>query len=109
MAYDAKLAERIRKALKGQAGLTEKQMFGGIGFMVHGNMACGVIGDELMVRVGPEAHDEALRAPSTRIFDFSGRPSIGWVMVAQPGLETESDLGNWIRQGVEFALTFPAK
>ncbi len=109
MAYDEELTERIRNSLKGQAGLTEKEMFGGIGFLVHGNMACGVIGDELMVRVGPDRHEEALQAPATRVFDFTGRPSKGWVMVAPAGVESEGDLRSWVEQGVEFALTFPPK
>ena len=109
MAYDETLAQRIREELEGEGGLTEKEMFGGIGFLVHGNMACGVIGNELMVRVGPDRHEEALQAPATRVFDFSGRPSRGWVMVATALIESEGDLRNWVRQGVDFALTFPPK
>lgn len=81
MAYDQGLAQRVREALAGQPGLTERAMFGGIGFMVYGNMACGILKDELMVRVGPEGM-EALQRPGARVFDLTGRPMKGWVVVS---------------------------
>ena len=84
-------------------------MFGGIAFMIQGNMAVGVIGDEVMVRVGNEGHDEALALPGTRVFDFSGRPMTGWVLVARDGLSTEKDLDQWVQRGVAYAESLPPK
>jgi hypothetical protein len=109
MAYDKDLAERIRQAIGSPPGLTEKEMFGGIGFMVQGNMAVGIIGEELMVRIAKEDTDQALGEPGTRIFDFTGRPMKGWVMVGQQGFAAEQDFHGWIQRGVEFALTLPPK
>ena len=109
MSYDNTLADRMRKALRRQASVTEKAQFGGVAFMVRGNVACGVIGNEMMVRVGPEQHDKALMQPHARPFDKTGRPSKGWVMVGAQGLTTEADLKKWIRLGVTFAKTLPAK
>ena len=109
MAYDQSLAQRIRAELNKLPGLQEKKMFGGVGFLVQGNMACGVHGEELIVRVGPQRYDEALSQPHTRPFDMTGRPMSGWVMVTPEGYETESDLRSWVRQGVEFARSLPAK
>jgi TfoX/Sxy family transcriptional regulator of competence genes len=109
MAYDHALADRIRAELGDHPALTDRQMFGGIGFMVGGNMAVGVIGDELMVRVGPDAHDDALARRGAREFDFSGRPSRGWIMVALDGIASDDDLGAWIRMGVAHAESLPAK
>jgi hypothetical protein len=109
MAYDEGLAQRIRELLSEQPGLVEKKMFGGIAFMLHGNMACGVLGDDLMVRVGPERHQPALDRPHTRPFDFTGKPMAGWVVVAAQGVEADEALEEWVQQGVEFALSLPAK
>ena len=104
MAYDEKLADRIRKRLGQRAGLTEKKMFGGIGFMLNGNMAVGVHGDELIVRIAPERTDEALEQPHTRIFDMSGRPMKGWLLVG-PG----ADFDAWIAEGASYAASLPPK
>jgi TfoX/Sxy family transcriptional regulator of competence genes len=109
MAYDEGLAQRIREVLDERPGLVEKKMFGGIAFMLQGNMACGVVGDELMVRVGPEQHQETLARPYTRPFDFTGRPMQGWVVVTPDGVESDESLRDWVQQGVEFALSLPAK
>ena len=109
MAYDEGLAERIRDQLRDQSGVVEKEMFGGVGFILQGNMACGVNKDELMVRVGLENYDELLSRPHTRIFDFTGRPMKGWVIVSPEGYETDDALGAWVNQGVEFALSLPPK
>jgi TfoX/Sxy family transcriptional regulator of competence genes len=109
MAYDEGLAQRIREVLDEQPGLVEKKMFGGIAFMLQGNMACGVVGDELMVRVGPEQYQETLARPYTRPFDFTGRPMQGWVVVTPDGVESDESLRDWVQQGVEFALSLPAK
>jgi len=109
MAYDAGLAQRITETLADHPALTEKKMFGGVGFMLRGNMACGVIGEDLIVRVGPENYKAALARPYARPFDFSGRPMQGWVMVGPGGYEADADLEAWGQQGVEFALSLPAK
>jgi TfoX/Sxy family transcriptional regulator of competence genes len=84
-------------------------MFGGIAFMLNGNMAVGVSGDELMVRVGKDAHDEAMSLPGARIFDMSARPMQGWILVAPEGIASEADLDTWIKRGVAFAEALPPK
>jgi hypothetical protein len=109
MAYDEGVAQRIREALEQSPGLVEKKMFGGVGYMLHGNMACGVNGDDLIVRVGPERYAEALAHPHAREFDLTGRPMRGWVTVAPDGYEADEDLNAWVKQGVEYALSLPAK
>jgi TfoX/Sxy family transcriptional regulator of competence genes len=109
MAYDEGLAQRIRDTLQELPGLVEKKMFGGIGYMVHGNMACGVNQDTLIVRVGPEHYEDALTHPHTKVFDMTGRPMKGWVVVAPEGIETDKELEQWVQQGVNFALSLPAK
>jgi hypothetical protein len=109
MAYNETLAQRIRAALGSQPELVEKKMFGGVGFLVHGNMACGVHKDLLMVRVGKTHYAEALERPYTTEFDITGRPMTGWVSVAPPGIETAEMLNAWVQQGVAFALTLPPK
>ncbi len=109
MAYSTELADRIRGVIGKTPDLVEKEMFGGMGFMVQGNMAVGVIGDELMVRVDKAATDQVLEEPGTRAFDFTGRPMKGWVMVGDAGISTEEGLSQWIQQGVDYALSLPAK
>ncbi|MGH8923826.1 MAG: TfoX/Sxy family protein [Acidimicrobiia bacterium] len=109
MAYDQRLADKIRAHVGRHPDLTEKQMFGGNAFMIGGNMAVGVSGDELMMRVGKEAHDEAEAKPGARIFDLAARPMRGWVVVAPEGFPTDADLENWIQQGVSYAKTLPRK
>jgi hypothetical protein len=109
MAYDEGLAQRIREVLVGHPGLVEKKMFGGVGFMLHGNMACGVNKEDLIVRVGPARYEEALERSHTRPFDMTGRPMKGWVMVAPNGTESDSDLAGWVQQGVDFCLSLPPK
>ena len=109
MAYDEGLAQRIRELLAEQPGLAEKRMFGGIAFLVQGNMACGVSGEDLMVRVGPEQQDEVMARPYVRPFDLTGRPMKGWVLVAAEGCEDDATLAAWVGRGVEFALSLPPK
>ena len=111
MAYDQKLAVRVDAAL-GEIDppkLVDKRMFGGIGFMVQGNMACGVIEDKLIVRVGAEAYEDSFSKPGVVPFDITGRPMKGWVMVASSALEEEEVLLEWVQQGVDFALSLPPK
>ena len=109
MAYDQGLADDLRAMLGEHRGLTEREMFGGIGFMINGNMAVGVSGDDLMVRVGKESHDEALTRPGARDFDMGGRAMRGWVLVSSEGFATEQDLRRWVDQGVAFASSLPPK
>jgi TfoX/Sxy family transcriptional regulator of competence genes len=109
MAYDEQLAHRVRELLAGMDGFTEKKMFGGIGFMLYGNMACGVQKDSLIVRVGPELYEDMLRRPHTRLFDMTGRPMKGWVFVDADGLDTDDQLREWVQLGVHFAVTLPPK
>jgi TfoX/Sxy family transcriptional regulator of competence genes len=109
MAYDEGLAQRIREVLGDLPGLVEKKMFGGVGFMVQGNMACGVNKNDLIVRVGPERYQEALAQPHAREFDMTGRPMTGWVTVDPEGYEDDEAIKDWVQQGVDFALSLPAK
>ena len=109
MPYSEALANDIRARIGTHPALTEREMFGGIAFMVNGNMAVGVTGQELMVRVGKDAHDEAVARPGARIFDLSARPMRGWVVVAPEGIADERLLHGWIDQGVAFAETLPPK
>ncbi len=109
MAYSSALADDIRMRAGSHPGVTEKEMFGGIAFMIYGNMAVGVTGDELMVRVGKEAHDQAVSLPGARIFDMAARPMRGWIAVSPDGFATESQLNAWVDQGVAFAENLPPK
>ena len=109
MSYDEKLDARIRAALGPLPELEEKKMFGGVGFLVNGNMACGVNKNDLIVRVGAAKYEEALSRPHTRPFDMTGRPMSGWIVVEPQGCETESDLKAWVVQGLAFARSLPGK
>ena len=109
MAYDEKLAERIRGVLARKRGITEKKMFGGLCFLLRGNMLCGVMGSDLMVRVGPDAYEDALGRAHAREMDFTGRPLKGMVSVDAAGLRTGRQLGAWVERGLGFARTLPAK
>jgi TfoX-like protein len=110
MAFDEKLAERIRVQLGKRRGLTEKKMFGGIGFMLNGNMCVGIHGHELIVRLAPEATETALKQRHTRIFDLSGgRPMKGWILVQPAGLGGPEALAEWIDIAVKYASSLPAK
>jgi TfoX/Sxy family transcriptional regulator of competence genes len=109
MAYDEGLAERIRERLGAEPDVTEKRMFGGLAFLHRGNMAVGVSGDDLMVRVGPDATDTALSRPGTRVFDMTGRPMRGWILVAGSALAEDDVLGDWVDEGHAFAASLPPK
>lgn len=109
MTYDDGLAHRIREALGDRMGLEEKEMFGGIAFMLDGNMCCGVIDDKLMARVGPDSYDEALEEPHASPMDFTGREMRGLVYVAPRGIAEDDDLENWLDRCVAFASSLPAK
>ena len=109
MAYDEGLAQRVTELLEEMPGFNEKKMFGGVCYLLNGNMACGVLNDDIIVRVGPEQYEGSLKLPHTREFDFTGRPMKGWVMVSQEGQESDEDLAVWVRKGVNFALSLPPK
>jgi TfoX/Sxy family transcriptional regulator of competence genes len=108
MGYNLKLAERIRSQLDGLP-FVEKKMFGGVGFLLNGNMACGVHKDHLVVRVDPEKHADLLKKPHAKPFDLTGKPMKGWLLVEADGCKTEKQLSAWIKEGVEFASTLPPK
>jgi hypothetical protein len=109
MAYNQDLAQRIRDVLGEPTDLTERQMFGGIGFMIDGNMACGVIEDDLIIRVGPDHYDDALAKKHTRAFDMTGRPMRGWIVVTPKGYQSVNDLKAWVERGVNLAKALPPK
>lgn len=109
MTYDVKLAGRIREILARRKGLAEKKMFGGISFMLNGNMCCGVVKDNLLVRIGPENYEKALAEPHVRPMDFTGRPLRGFVFVGPGGYQTDEDLAKWVKRAVDFASSLPAK
>ncbi|MEV6542472.1 TfoX/Sxy family protein [Streptomyces sp. NPDC051665] len=109
MAYDEGLAERVRERLAVHQDVTEKRMFGGIAFLYRGNMAVGISGSDLMVRVGPEHTDAALAQPGTRVFDMTGRPMRGWILVDSSVLAEDDVLGRWVDEGHAFAASLPPK
>ena len=109
MPYNDELALRIRIALEGQDGMIEKKMFGGICFMLNGNMCCGVSNDDMMVRVGSGGQEEALGQPGARPMDLTGRPMKGFVFVGLQGTQEDQTLKQWVERGGAFARTLPAK
>jgi TfoX/Sxy family transcriptional regulator of competence genes len=108
VAYNLKLAERIRAELDG-IPVVEKKMFGGVGFLIGGNMACGVYKDDLILRIDPAKYEKLLKKPSTKVFDITGKPMKGWLMVEPAGCKTKKQLSTWVKEGLEFALTLPTK
>jgi TfoX/Sxy family transcriptional regulator of competence genes len=109
MAFDEELGERVRAALGRIGSLTELRMFGGLCFTIAGNMAVGVVKDDLMVRMAPEDVENALSEDHVRPMDFTGRPMKGFVFVAAEGVRTDGDLERWVERGVAFASSLPAK
>jgi hypothetical protein len=110
MAFDEELADRVRGVLA-SAGLSpaEKKMFGGLSFLIGGNMCCGVLGADLLTRVGPDAAAGALAEPATRPFDMGRGPSKGWVVVAPDGIATDQDLSAWVDRALAYATSLPPK
>jgi TfoX/Sxy family transcriptional regulator of competence genes len=102
MAYDHSLAARIRRVVIRRRGVTEMSMFGGLAFLLHGKMFCGILGDELMVRVGAAEHDGAVAEPHVRAMDFTGRPMRGYVLVSREGLGSDRGLARWVERGRSF-------
>ena len=109
MPFDASLADRIRHALARKKGIEEKKMFGGIGFLLNGNMLVGVWKDSLIVRLGDEQGELALRESHVKPFDITGKAMKGWAMVTPDGIEDDDQLKGWIRRAVKFVGKLPGK
>lgn len=109
MVFSASLAARIRDALARTKGIEEKKMFGGVGFLLHGNMLVGVWKNSLIVRLGPNEGDKALLEPHVKKFDITGKAMRGWVMVEPDGMEDDGQLKEWIERAVKFVRTLPGK
>ena len=109
MAYDETLAARIRQTLAPFPDVDERRMFGGIAFMLRGNMCCGVVGDMLMLRLGNEGAAAALAERHTRPMDFTGKPLKSMIYVGPEGTAAPEDLNRWVRRGAEFAASLPPK
>lgn len=109
MAYDQELAERINRAIRDERDYVQKKMFGGIGYLLNGNMSVGIWKKSLIARIGLEAYEKALEEPHVQEFNITGRAMRGWVMVAPEGLSTERDLKKWIKRARTFVETLPAK
>ncbi len=109
MAYDEELDRRVSSVVGDDLTITTKKMFGGVCYLCNGNMALGITGDDLMVRVGPERWEALLAEPNVREMDFTGRSMRGFVFVAADGLERDEDLERWVNIGVDFADSLPPK
>lgn len=109
MAFDEGLAERVREQLAGLQAVSEQRMFGGLCFMLSGNMCVGVVQDRLMLRVGPDAYEATLGLPHARPMDFTGKPLRGFVYVDAEGFAEDEDLAGWVERGVAFAAALPPK
>jgi TfoX/Sxy family transcriptional regulator of competence genes len=108
MAYDESLGERVREILLDEPGLSERKMFGGLAFMLDGHMCCGIVGDDLMLRLGAEGAEKALERADVRPMDFTGRPLTGMVYVAPEGLRGQA-LNHWLEQAAAFARSLLPK
>jgi TfoX/Sxy family transcriptional regulator of competence genes len=109
MAYDEAVADRVRKAVAAHADLSERKMFGGLCLMSGGNMFAGIIGDELMLRVGKERFEELLAKPGARPMDFTGRPMNGYIYVSPHAFATDKALSTWLEAALAFVETLPPK
>lgn len=109
MAYDEELATRIRTCLDDPLGVSERKMFGGVAFMVYGNMCVGIVGRDLMVRLGPDEYERALQEPFVRQMDFTGKPLKGFIYVDAEGIETDKQLDAWLARARTFVSTLPPK
>ena len=109
MAFNEELAERIRQGLARRKGIEEKKMFGGIGFLLNGNLLVGVWKDSLIVRLGPDEGEEALKEPHVSEFDITGRAMKGWVVVSLEGVQGDDQLKGWIERAVKFVGKLPGK
>jgi TfoX/Sxy family transcriptional regulator of competence genes len=109
MAYDEKLAARIREVISGWAGVSSRRMFGGVCHLLHGNMVAGVWKEFLILRLGEGAADFARELPHVRPFDITGRPMKGWVMIEPAGCRTNAQLNKWLEQARAFVETLPPR
>lgn len=109
MAYDEELAAQVREILEERVDPGERKMFGGIAFMVNGHMCCGVIKEDLVLRLGPDAANQALEDPNVRPMDFTGRPMKGFVFVSDEGTKTEAQLRRYLNSALEFVESLPPK
>ena len=109
MAFDESLAARIRDALGRRKGIDEKKIFGGICFLLNGNLLVGVWKESLVVRLGKEEGEEALKEPHVKEFDITGRPMKGWVLVKPEGVTGDDQLKGWIQRAVQFVGKLPGK
>lgn len=109
MAFDEALAARVRPLVTATPGVVEKKMFGGLAFLVNGNMSVGVHGAELIVRIEPSATEASLKRPGVRIFDITGKPMKGWLLVSGPAVANKKALAGWVKEGLDFAASLPAK
>jgi hypothetical protein len=109
LAFDEALARRVRSRLRHHPDIAEKRMFGGLAFVLNGNMCCGIHQQALIVRLHPAHADLALARPHTRVFDLSGRPMKGWVLVDAAGLDDERVLGKWLGIALDYAGSLPKK
>ena len=109
MAFDEALAERIRQRLGRRKHVEEKKMFGGVGFLLHGNLLVGVWKESLVVRLGPDEGEEALLEPHVKEFDITGRPMRNWVLVEPEGVEGDGELAGWIQRAMKFVGALPVK
>jgi TfoX/Sxy family transcriptional regulator of competence genes len=110
VAYDEQLAERLRELLDGEEGLTEKKMFGGLAFLINGNMSVSVSGQGgLLLRVDPDETDALLTEPHAQPFEMRGRSMQGWLRVEPEGLQTKHELERWVARGVSYARSLPSK
>ena len=109
MAYDEHLAVQVRSQLSRQSGVVEKRMFGGVAFLLNGNMAVGIHRDALIVRTSAEKAEAALKESGIRVFDITGRPMKGWLIVEPRALKEPQALARWIKCGVDYAASLPKK
>ena len=109
MAYDQGLAARLTELFDARAGVAQKRMFGGLAFLRNGHMFVGIVGDTLMVRVGPDRYADALRIRHVREMDFTGRPMRGYVYVDPPGFESDDDLARWVDAALRFVDSLAPK
>jgi TfoX/Sxy family transcriptional regulator of competence genes len=109
MPFDQSLADRVRKGLARRKNVESKKMFGGLGFLLNGNLLVGVMGGSLIVRVGPDEYDYALLEPHVKVFDFTGKPLKGWVVVHPAGLADDEHLSGWLRRALTFVGKLPPK
>jgi TfoX/Sxy family transcriptional regulator of competence genes len=109
MAYDENFAQRIRDALARKKNIEEKKMFGGICFLLNGNILVGVWKDSLIARLGPDEGEDALLEPHAKAFDLTGKPMKNWILVEPKGVEDEDQLKDWIQRAAKFVGTLPGK